>query len=361
MPRVHTIAIVTFDEDGFAGELNGSACEAELLASNADWRDLNPMQSPLRLSTIPSPPLGDSTDLGAASSSLRWIEPFGRIACIVWSAECSAETLAGIDWQAHWEVAWRSTTSSIPELLSQLPGSANAWDFSFSVVEGEEHELAPVIAAMPTIEAATAQLRGSGLSIGLGWNHGLIASNSGRSQIDLGSIISIAMVTSLRWQVESSALKRLRDMLGERNGTHDVERQSSEVLRLARRVYHAQTALDHDLIGVQGEDKLVSEAFSQGWGTGDLSRRVCAAIDRMMDANEIETRMQLRSSGKSQSRSLFVLTLIGVVGTLAGVLSAVDFRNAIFDSESMRMAMISAGAMLLAGAALTASGLRRST
>lgn len=360
MPRVFTIAIVTFDEFGFEGMPGGSPSRPELLSSNADWRDLDSRQLPLQLDSIDSPPLVADRLMESGEVTLRWIRPFGRVACMVWSTECTAETLAAVDWTSHWDSAWRCTTAAIPTLLDRLSDATNSWDFSFSVVEGSSDELATVIESMPRIEAATAQLRGSGLSIGLGWNHGLIASETGSSLIDVESIISIAVMTAIRWQVESQALKRLRDLLGEQAGDRNVEMQSRETLSLARRVYHAQTALDHDLVGVQGEDKLVAEAFSQGWGTSDLSKRACAAIDRMMDANEIETRMQLRSSGRSQSRSLFVLTLIGAVGTLAGVLSAVDFRNAIFDSESMRILTISAGTMLLAGAAVIAAGLRRS-
>jgi hypothetical protein len=55
---------------------------------------------------------------------------------------------------------------------------------------------------------------------------------------------------------------------------------------------------------------------------------------------------------------LFLLTVIGVCGTLAGVLSAVDFRNAIFSSEPMRVGMILVGTVALAVMAILAQRAR---
>ena len=357
MPRVSTIALIALDEFQHATEEPGEPMIAASLAEHPDWPELG-----MRRKAIPANVAGielhPGTVLPLEEVAFLWINPFGRLVCVQWTRECTTEELASTDWAAHWRNSWKAVEDAWAEISAAHALPKQDWIFAFSVAEGSTDEIGATRQRAMALTADGARVESDGMSAALGWNGGLVARDTGRSETDLGAIVAIASIMSVRWQVETHALRRIRRLLGSDQPTELRDRETASIVAAARHVYHAQTTLEPAVFCIYESDKLVARVFEDGWKSSQLTDRVGTAIERISEANELETRIQMRSVGRSQERSLFLLTVIGVCGTLAGVLSAVDFRNAIFSSEPMRVGMIFLGTVALAVMAILAQRAR---
>lgn len=360
MPRVSTIAIIALDEFSHVVNSTGGPVMAATLAEHPEWIDLG-MRVAAIAERAPEIELLPGLGMAGGEISFIWINPFGRIACVKWSHDYTVDELASTNWAAHWRYSWKAVTDAWPSMASAHKLPKQDWLFAFTVVEGTTSEMQGPTAVARTLPGATARMDADGMSIGLGWNGALIVRAVDSCETDVDAILAIATIMSLRWQVETHALRRIRKLLGNDQRRENRDTQTANIVAIARHVYNAQTTLEPSVFCIYGSDDLVARSFDEGWGAEKLSERVSAAIQRMSEANELDTRIQLRQSGHSQARSLFLLTMIGVCGTMAGVLSAVDFRNAIFSSETMRVIMLTSGTMVLAAVAILAQRSRTSS
>lgn len=356
--RVTTLAIAALDEFECSETASGEALTPTTLSEHPEWRQLGMRTKPTPHSAG-SIPLAPGLEMPAGSVAVRTITPFGRLILFRWTAEVEVGQLAEVDWKAHWRASWSSATEAWPRIAGaeQLP--AQDWLFAYSVVEGSASGLQLATAKMNGLADLTCRLEAHGLRVGIGWDGGLVVREVEHCDTGLDAVDAIATLVSLRWQVEAQAIRLIRDMLSEDHSDDARDAQTARIVSTSRRVYLAQTALDPSIFCVYGADELVARAFVDGWGAEKLSARASAAIERLSSANELETRIHLRSSGRSQERSLVLLTMIGICGTIAGVLSAVDFRNVILSSESLRILAIAMGAIVLMVASALAQRLLR--
>jgi hypothetical protein len=344
--RVTTIAIAALDEFDGVRPSTGQLLVPPTLSEHPEWNELG-MRTEQTAETAEPIELAPGLELPQGRVEIRTIAPFGRLVLVRWTAELETDALKEIDWKQHWRHSWNSAEKAWPtiEAVHGLP--AQDWLFSFSVVEGDAGDLGEAVMSAKSLPDLTCRLEAHGLWIGVGWDGGLFVRESSNCSTGLDAVDAIATLVSLRWQIETQAIRLIRDMLEEDHSADARDAQTARIVSISRRVYLAQTALDPSIFCVYGGDELVARAFVDGWGADKVSVRVNTAIDRLSAANELETRIHLRLSGRSQERSLILLTLIGICGTIAGVLSVVDFRNVILSSESLRFAAIGASAAVL--------------
>jgi hypothetical protein len=344
--RITTIAIAALDEFDSVRQSAGELLVPPTLSEHPEWNQLG-MRTEATAETAEPIELAPGLVLPPGRVELRTIVPFGRLVLLRWTADVEIDALKEIDWKEHWRGSWNSTAKAWPSIESTHRLPAQDWLFAYSVVEGAAGELGDAIGRVRSLPDLTCRLEAHGIWIGIGWDGGLAVSEIGNCSTGLDAVDAIATLVSLRWQVETQAIRLIRDMLGEDHSADLRDAQTARIVSISRRVYLAQTALDPSIFCVYGADELVARAFVDGWGAEKVSARINTAIDRLSAANELETRIHLRRSGRSQERSLMLLTLIGICGTIAGVLSAVDFRNVILGSESLRFAAIGASAAIL--------------
>lgn len=356
MAKVSTIAIAALDELEFRSELKGTNVRPGSLAEHVDWEELGMQELPVGLS-------GPRLHLDGAGADgdarLFWISPFGRLVIFRWSWQIGQPGLNALDWPRHWQDSWSVLEESWPQVAAHLRLPDQEWLFAFSIVEGDEEEITPFLPVVRGLSDGNGHLSHSGVSASIGWDGGLVARIEERCRTELDAIVAIAAVASLRWQNDNHALRRIRGMLRQSGGRDVLDRQTASITRLARKVYDGQTTLDSDTLCVYGSDELIARAFSQGWSMDRLTARANDAIHRLTHANELDTRIQSRESARAQERWLLLLALVGLCGTLAGVLSAVDFRNAIISSEGLRGVLIAIGTVLIGGATLWNASRRR--
>ena len=357
MAKVSTIAIAALDEIEFLSDIRGTHVRPGSLAEHVDWEDLGLQERPTGMQ---GPQLrlreADSSDVG--DMRMYWIAPFGRLVVFRWTWSISQPVLNTVDWPRHWQDSWESLEKVWPTVAEELNLPKQEWLFAFSVIEGTEDEIVPFLPIVHGLSDGNGHLSHSGVSASIGWDGGLITRIDGRCRTELDAIVAIAAVESLRWQSDNHALRRIRSMLRESGGRDGLDQQTASITRLARTVYDGQTTLDSDTLCVYGSDELIARAFTQGWSMDRLTARANDAIHRLTHANELDTRIQLRHSSRAQERWLLLLALVGVCGTLAGVLAAVDFRNVLVSSEGLRIALIGFGTVMIGATALWKAGRR---
>lgn len=334
-----TFAVVAMEESGPADSVDAPKYRPDAGSQHFDWEAID-IREVLLESRFELPISLGSEESCFCKIRLLSISPLGRIICCEWNWD--ADFIPEVAWDQHWDSVEATLRSSWVTLQEKHRLPKMSWAFTLTFLEGQGDSINAFSNSFNGLSGTSVMNQRCGLKAVIDWNGGVIIRNSDTSSIDQNAIIGILTVIAVRWQVDLLAIKSVRRLLA--NDTKSSrDGQTGDLAHLARRIHYAQVRL----LSIYVNNEVITQAFLKAWSMHSLAKNVKEAIEGVVQVNELESRLVQRASNEAQEAFLLIIALVGICGTISGVIASVDFKNSILSSESYRFALILLGTLAI--------------
>lgn len=185
------------------------------------------------------------------------------------------------------------------------------------------------------------QAQAAGVACVSGWDGGLFVLDSRVPTVSAAVVAAIHYVTAADWEAHALASQELAALLaGLRDTALTARRAFAGVRSISRHLFWVQATLDPDILCWVSSDVAIADAMWRGWGNAGLRERTCRTLDQVTRVLELDASDEEARSRNRTNAALELLAVLGVAGTAASVIAAVDFSNHVLSSELTRLAAV---------------------
>ena len=277
---------------------------------------------------------------------------FGGVVCLeerwVWVADSPGAEVDAASLQAHWSSITRAHTEGESGCVE--PDQASAWHFPVcTLMPGEALDEAPHARWVALVREATTAVRNEPATLedpvlvaAMSWDVAFCLLHAKDAETE-EMLPFLVLLASVDWHAHERAIWDTRATLAEPMDARETLRR----LRAAQRTYvSALVASEPFDYCWQESDAAFIRTLFDAWAREELHARTTGMLehaDRLaVDAQEQVEREEESVRAWQQSYLNWLVTVMGALGaagTVAGILSAVDFRAAFLDEWSRVLAV----------------------
>ena len=205
-----------------------------------------------------------------------------------------------------------------------------------------EGALAVFRAAVSEVPEAATEVRSTDGVGAMTWDGFVMALR--RDPESLDALTSLMRAVCVDWHAQERAAARVRALLKKER----TEGGLDELRRAVARFHHTLAVLEPTLLAYQESDMLFLDAAWNAWRRERLHQRTSHLLAAAEDAYRHAVDAQTEDRQSRLNRYIEWLTVLGGAGTVAGILSTVDFENDLFD-QPWRVLWIVCSAVLMLG------------
>ena len=178
------------------------------------------------------------------------------------------------------------------------------------------------------------------------WNGGFILLNR---QINSFKLFYCLFIQFAKWEITEISYRGAIAIMSKLLKSTEKEALANEerLLEIYSRYIYFNTVMEKALVSYDQEDVSLHELMQKGW---EFSKLKANASELFVDINKVVSFSNGLELKKTSNKTNVFLTYIGIIGfsgTVAGIISTIDFSNSILSSPVVRFSVIFVSTFLL--------------
>lgn len=170
------------------------------------------------------------------------------------------------------------------------------------------------------------------------WNGGLLIQ---KKEHDINKLFFQVILNSFKWDIYEKTIARIKEVRTKMQANlRKAVDMNFSLLEISQDFSYLDLCITKDMVAYDQEDVDIHELFSKGWNQEAFKNVAQNQIRVTQELIELSDNIYSREAQDKTNSFLIYLSIIGLSGTLAGIISTIDFSNSIFGNSFYRFSLI---------------------